>query len=358
MERVWGKEAISVFSFGTTEPGSSSKGWSGLRLKPGDAVTVALAGITVITGNITARSTSLDAQGHEVLVQGRSVAAKIADMSVPIKPGSFSGQSYEQVAKGLLAPLGVGLMVRNPPPILSKPFKSLYPQYGETILEMLDRLSQMRGVFHSDDAQGNLVVGQGDPSAAPVATLREGVNIKSASVSLVNDNAWSKLTVAGQNVGDDQNRPPRDQSASVVNPNADTTREKIIMAPHTGDADEMQAHANYRMAVDAWVQVQATIVVQGWVRPDGKLWDVCDNLVVIAPSLFPNADGRQVLGVQTVKYTQDSDNGTTTTLECVLPNALSPYQSTGVQTDTSGNVLDGGGLAKAVPNPPDTRTEA
>ena len=357
VERVWGGEAISVFSLGATEPSESTTGWSDLRLKPGDAVTVALAGITVITGNVTARSTSIDAQGHEILVQGRSAAAKIADTSVPIKAGSFSGNTYEQTARGLLARHGVGLVVRNAPSIFSKPFRSLVPQYGETIMEMLDRMGSMRGVFHSDDADGNLVVGQGDPTAAPVATLQEGKNIKSATVRLVNENAWSLYTVAGQNVGTDQDRPSnRDQSASISNPNTDTIREKILIAPHTGDSDEMAAHANYRAAVDSWNQVQATFVVQGWVRPDGKLWDVCDNLSVIAPSLFPNEGGKQILGVQTVKYTQDSENGTLTTLECVLPNALSPYSNPNVLTDSNGNLLNGSGVGTAAPNAPDTST--
>ena len=352
VERTYGKDNISVFSFSTTEPGGSGA----VKLKPGDAVTVALAGITVITGGITARSAAIDAQGHEIMVQGRSTAARIADTAVPIRPGNFNGQTYEQAARGLLAPHGVDLVVRNPPPIFSKPFKSLVPQYGEGILEMLGRMASMRGVFHTDDPQGNLVVGQSDPKAPAVATLQEGVNIKSATARLINENAWSKMTAVGQNVGDDQNRPPRDHSASAINPNADTTREAIAIAPMTGDSDEMAAHANWLTAQDTWVQVQATFTVQGWVRPDGKLWDVCDNLSVKAPSLFPNADGFQTLGVQTVRYTQDAENGTLTTLECVLPNALTTLANPHVPTDADGNFTDNSALGAAKPNASDTAT--
>ncbi len=67
-----------------------------------------------------------------------------------------------------------------------------------------------------------------------------------------------------------------------------------------------------------------------------------------APSLFPNADGRQILGIQTVRYTQESEGGTLTTLECVLPNALSPcYADPAVKKDRDGNFTDGAGLGKA-----------
>ena len=104
------------------------------------------------------------------------------------------------------------------------------------------------------------------------------------------------------------------------------------------------------------MQVQATFTVQGWIRPDGKLWDVCDNLSVKAPSLFPNADGFQTLGVQTVRYAQDAENGTLTTFECVLPNALTTLANPHVPTDANGNFIDNAALGAAKPNTLDTAT--
>jgi len=353
VERTYGADT-SVFSFSAAEPGAFGQGWAAMRLKPGDAVTVTLAGVLVITGNITARSTSIDAQGHELVLQGRSATANIVDSSIPVKPGKFDGQNIEQVTRALLAPHGVGLVVRNPPPIFAKPFQSLTMQFGETVSEMLERMSAMRGVFRTDDPQGNLVIGQGDPSAAPVATLQEGINIKSATVRLVNESAWSKYTAVGQNTGNDQNWPPRDQSGSSVDSTGPANREKLVLAPHPGDADEMTAHANYLRAIDTWNVVQATITVQGWKRPDGNLWNVVENVLIKAPSLFPNTDGTQTLGIQTVRYTQDSDNGTLTTLECVLPNALTTAPDPHVSTDASGNLTDGQALGAAKPDGPDT----
>jgi len=341
----------SEFAFSSVEPGSPGKGWTGMRFKPFDPVQVQLAGIQVIDGSVTTRITSMDAQGHEIMVQGRSRVCSIVDSSVPIKPGVFSGQTYEQVARGLLAPHGIGLVVRNPPPIFTKPFLSLVPQYAETVFEMLSRMAAMRGAFHTDDAQGNLVVGQGDASAAPVADLVEGVNIKSISCRLDNQNAWNAMSTIGQSVGNDQNRPPRDNSATSVDATVPDSRVKLMMAPHTGDADEMAAYTNHERAVATWNIVQCTIVVQGWVRPDGGLWDVCNNISVKSPSAFPNEDGFQTLGVQSVVYGQDSDSGTTTTLECVLPNALTSMLPL---NPTDANPTSGSGLGNAAPNPPDT----
>lgn len=311
----------SEFSFSSVEPGDPRHGFSGMRFKPFDPVVVKLAGITVITGSVTTRTTSMDAQGHEIAIQGRSRVCDLADASVPVRPGTFNKMSYEQIARGLLSPFGIGLNVRNPPPIFSKPFLSCVPQYGETISEMLNRLASMRGAFHVDDPDGNLVVGQGDPKAAPVALLKEGRNIKSISCRLDNQNAWNALSAAAQNVGTDDERPPRGYSATSRDASVPANRSKILLAPHTGYADEAAAYVDHERAVATWNVVQCSIVVQGWLRPDGKLWDVCDNISVISPSAFLS-DDVQTLGVQSVNYSQDSDNGTTTTLNCVLPNAL------------------------------------
>ncbi len=344
----------SEFAFSSVEPGSAGKGWGGMRFKPFDPVQVKLAGIQVIDGSVTTRTTSMDAQGHEIMVQGRSRVCSIVDSSVPVKPGNFNGQTYQQVAQGLLAPHGIGIVTRNLPPIFTKPFLSLAPQYAETVEEMLSRMASMRGVFHTDDPQGNLVVGQGDPSAAPVALLEEGRNIKSISCRLDNQNAWNAMSTIGQNIGTDENRPPRDNSATSTDATVPAARVKLMIAPHTGDSDEMAAHTNHARSVATWNVVQCTIVVQGWVRPDGKLWDVCDNISVKSPSAFPDDDGIHSLGVQSVTYAQDSDNGTITTLTCVLPNALTGMLPLNPTSSGGANPTSGSALGNAKPDSPDT----
>lgn len=332
--------AVSIFSFSAAEPGPFGEGWTSLRLKPGDEVTVSLAGVQVIKGNITTRDASYDAQGHDLVVQGKSSTMDLVDSSVAVKPGTFSGQTFEQAAKGVMSPHPSSLIIKNPPDIASKPFKSLTIQYGETVFGFIERMARMRGFILTDDEQGNLVASQTDPNAAPVAELQEGGNIKSAHGRLDDQNAWNKLSITGQNVGDDHNWPPRDYSATVENPNARPNRIRTGLAEHPGDAEDMQQRANYEAARCLWPVVQCTIVVQGWKRSDGKLWDVTDNVSVYSPMLFPNEDGRMTLGIQSVVYAQDSENGTTTTLELVLPQALTTVANPHVATDNQGNFID------------------
>ena len=170
VQRDW-NTIPSVFTFACAEPGPYGQGWDALRLKPGDRADVYLGGVKAATCWITTRTASFDANSHDLVVSGKSITCDLADSSVDVKPGTFNGMTFPQAARAIMKPHPVSLVIQNPPAIFTKPFKSLVPQYGETVFEMLQRMCIMRGVDMSDDEAGNLIVGQGDPSAAPVAEL-------------------------------------------------------------------------------------------------------------------------------------------------------------------------------------------
>ena len=322
VRRDYGKPE-SVFTFACAEPGPYGQGWDALRLNIGDRADVYLGGKKAATCWITTRTAAYDSGNHDLVVSGKSIPTDLCTSSVDVRPGTFNGQNFEQVARGIMKPHPVGLVIQNPPPIFTKPFKSLVPQYGETVFEMLNRMCMMRGVSMVDDENGNLVVGRGDPSAAPVAELVEGRNIKSARGTLDNQTAWHRLDITGQNVGDDDNWPPRDFTATLTNPNGRANITKLMVAEHPGDADEMQQRANIELARAYWAVVNVTVVVVGWKQPDGSLWRPTNNVLVRSPMLFPNETGSLPLGIQAVEFAQDAQNGSTTTLSLVLPQALS-----------------------------------
>jgi prophage tail gpP-like protein len=263
--------AISVFQFTAAEPGPYGQGWDDLRLKPGTPVQVQLGGVQVINGSVTARVAAYDAWSHDLVIAGRSLTANLRS-SVQVQPGSFDGYTFEQANKGIMAPFGVGLVIQNAPDIVSKPFIKLAVQYGESVLEFLERTSKMRGMFLTDDKDGNVVAGLGPSSQTGVAELVEGGNMKRAVGKLLDEGLWSRLSLVSQYAGDDQNRPPRDVSATVQNPNGDPNHTVTIIAEHPGQADEMQARANLEAMRSLWPCVEVEVTVAGWFRSDGKLW--------------------------------------------------------------------------------------
>ena len=286
----------SVFEFRAAEPNVyGDGGWANLRLKPGDPVQIILGGVQVINGNVTTRQASFDAQSHELVIAGKSLTQNLHS-SVVVKPGNYNGNTFEQATRGVLGPVGLNLSLVNPPSMASKPFTSLAVQFGESVGEFVERIAKMRGLFLTDDENGNLVASQVDPSAAAVAELEEGRNILRATCKLDDQSLWSGLSVVGQQTGNDQNWPPRDNSATVQNPNGPPNRTQIIAAEHPADATDLQQRANFEAAHSSWPVVEAQITVVGWKKDDGSLWVPTENVTVYSPTLFPNETGSITLG--------------------------------------------------------------
>lgn len=348
---------VSVFQFSAAEPGPFGQGWDALRLTPGTPVQVLLGGVKVIDGYVTTRVASYDAESHDLIIAGKSKTCDIHDSSVVVKPGTFNGYTFQQAGKGVMAPHPVQLVMQNPPASASKPFPSLVTQFGETVGEFLERTAKMRGMILCDDKDGNITAGQGPSSVQVVAELQEGRNIKRATGKLDDQTLWSRYTMASQQPGTDQNWPPRDNSATVQNSLTRPNRFKLGISEHPGDSDDMVHRANLEAARSTWPCVECQITVVGWFNPDGSLWDVTDHITVLSPMLFPNDSGSMTLGVQAVTYGQDSQNGTTTTLDLVLPQLLTstpdPNSSTGVSGPT-GDPANYPGAAK--PDAPDTQS--
>jgi hypothetical protein len=64
-------------------------------------------------------------------------------------------------------------------------------------------------------------------------------------------------------------------------------------------------------------KIQASVVVQGWMRPGtAQLWQAGGNVVVWSPMAVING---QVMKIQTATFSQDRNSGTTTTLDLVVP---------------------------------------
>lgn len=314
---------VSVFSFSASEVASGRK-MSATLLKPGDAVAISLGGVQIINGYITKRQASFDKESHDLVIQGKSRTCDVADSSVIINAGDYKGYNVQQIANGVMQPHGVSFVTRNPPPGWDRPFDFATPHYGETCFSFINRLCNQRGLLITDDKDGNLVAGQADQSAAPVADLVEGRNILRAVGVLDDENAWSTTGMIQQYPGTDQNwGTTRAAAATVQNPGL--TRENRVRLVHgdmTGDSAQLATRTSFENMLTASTIVTASVTVVGWFKLDGTLWKEGDNVTVRSPMLFPMATDPVKLSVQSVTYAQDPGEGTTTTLELVQPQRL------------------------------------
>ena len=284
---------------------------------------IRLAGRAVIPGIIKARQVAYDEKQHALQLQGLSKVSDIMYSTVKHSPGEFKNYSLAQIANSVLQPHGIRFSLKGSTSGADKPFPKINVQVGETIFTFIERLCRFRNVFVIDDGGGNLVAYRAGPRSSPIADLEEGRNIKRASLTMTDEQAYGKIEALGQRPGNDDHfgDDARDVSATALNPAVTATRALTFMAEMPGDKADMQMRADHELAENYATMLDGTITVQGWQRDDGSLWmeHVGETITVRSPMIFP--DGQMQLAIESVAHKQD-DGGTTTDIGLVLPGRL------------------------------------
>ncbi len=309
--------AASTFQFAATEKIDANGAFQNWRIQPGDSCTITLAGLLAFTGYIDVRQGSYNKTEHGILFAGRSVSAEAVDSSAIIKGGQFGGYTFEQLAKAILQPTGVNLVIEGNPPYIGKPFPNFSIRAGETAFMVVDRLARLRTLRLSDDKNGNLVATYAGDSHASGAQLVEGKNILQARATIDVSNNFGNTNVMSQARGSDEDWPTNDYSARSTNPNARATRSKIIMLEEPGDAQDCVARVQHELAFQATAEINCSVTVQGWQSSPGTLWDINQTYNVSSPML----DLNRALKSKSVLYAQNEE-GTLTTIELCTPESL------------------------------------
>jgi prophage tail gpP-like protein len=292
--------------------------WEKLQFKPGDSCTITLAGITAVVGFIEVRQVAYDANQHGVMLMGKSLTAWAARSSVDTKTGNFDDKNIVQVAQEVISQYNVGLKVVGSPDMT--PFPKLQNEKGELVWDFLERIARPRGVVMGSDSFGNFLL-IGDHSFPIVTELVEGQNIKSCQCTIRHDLTYEQYDASAQHPASDDNSGT---AASEINATAGGIVTKIVSKLITPAEQpvktqaEIQARANNERGWHDYTEISATIVVQGWLRDYTTLWTPGDPVHVFSPMAMLD----NVLKIQNVKFTQDNNSGTTTTLDLVMPGLL------------------------------------
>lgn len=293
----------------TEKMGTNGAVGQALSIKPKDICEVRLAGQTFLKGAIFSRQVAYDANNHTVRVTAASATQMTTRQSVPLKDGNFKGYSFQAIANKVLSPLGITLKTKNPPSGWDKPFKNINAEPGETIWNLLDRLSKYRGIRLSDDNVGNLVA-HGDADPQSKAGLVEGQNILAASVTFQYPQQTGQ-DVVGQQPGSDtvSGDQARSSAAKVDAKGGDGGPKRSYVADIPVDGDDAAKASAASQLVALSIQTEAQIVVQGWLTGDGKLPEIRDFVDIDSPSL----PIKQKMQIAELAFTQDNNGGTRTT---------------------------------------------
>ena len=319
-ESIWlqfrWNDAFAYFRFIAAERPPPSD-WTLLQFKPGDPCTVTLAQQPALTGLITDRQTSYDANRHQVQLIGKSNTHWGYKSSVDTPTGSFDGQNLVQVFMSTMSkypgtPKVIGVV--NP-----LPFVKLQNEVGETNWDFNERLARVRGAVLGADNFGNyLLIGQ---HSFPVdATLQEGVNIQACECHISRNDFYSLYDVRGHAAGSDSNYGAAANEIKAVVPGKAPVYSNLITPaeqPLTSQAEAADRAYNEGKWREG-TEVIANIVVYGWTWNGVDLWAAGQNVTVISPMAMLN----MVMKIRTVTFEQNNSAGTTSTLECVAPWVL------------------------------------
>lgn len=333
--------SFSDFAFTCAEPGGLYGGRPALQIEPGTRCQVTLAGIQVIDGYVVDRQVGYDANDHRVIIQGRSLTREIARSSADGK--QYRGYSFEALAKALTKDTGVKLIVKDPPKGWDRPIENFASDGFATIWHELERVAHKRGVQMYDDKDGNLVLSGAPISGGSVADLIEGENILALRGVISDNNVFSKIIAVGQQPGTDEQFGKKASEVQATSENKLGAPGSVLRVPAEMPINPMdaQTRTDVQSGVSYATDVDLTVTVRGWLKPDGQLWDVRDPLTVKSPMMFPQNEGRMQLGVRAVQFLQDAQ-GSRTVLNLCLPNALSTT-STNVTKGEVPSILNSSG---------------
>lgn len=306
-------DPVSIFTLTVTEKKDLPPNWRLIQLRPGQIVTVRLAGIQTIYGYITQRNVAYDRDQHGVQITGKSRPVDLVKSSVMTETGKFDGYPWLPIAKAITAPFGIGVDTRGE--IDNYKFKNCQVSPGETCFAFLDRLARMRNIVLGTNESGNLLA-VGPHSAIAEDDLIEGKNILAARVLIQDEYIFKQYLAPTQQAGDDEvwGRPAASIMESLGG-SAPRYSPHISPTEMPGDRYELKKRLEFEYRWREGTVIVAHITVQGWLRPAGNaLWRVGMYVRVKSPMAMLD----MVLGVRGVTFSQGPE-GTLTTLELVAP---------------------------------------
>jgi prophage tail gpP-like protein len=229
---------------------------------------IQIAGKTVITGYIDDSNPSYSADDHNLTIIGRDAAQDLVDCAAVTDGFGVLNQNLIQIARGLCKPFGIAVSV-SPGVSTGGAFQFSRINVGETCLEALQRLSQIRGVLVMSDSQGGIVFTQAGASRARTQ-LELGRNIESCDATHSVKDRFHKYLVYSQTFEVDNPSVAQQVIGSAVDPDSRIRKGRVTIVDPVEPSDIYMASklaqwvANTRRAQGDRAQYK----VKGWLDID------------------------------------------------------------------------------------------
>lgn len=284
-------------------------------IKPGQESLLLLDGDPVITGYVDTLAPDYDSQQHSLHVTGRDKTCDLVDCSAIYKSGQWHNVKVDQLARDLLKPYGIKVIVEVD---VGSAFSSFNIQEGESVFECLDRAARMKALLLTSSPLGDLVITRAGKTRLD-CELIEGVNIKAARAEFSWSERFSIYTAKGQGrLGEDGEQSHAAPTARVTDPVVSRHRPLIVLAESHTENVSLKDRVEWERNVRRGRSARGSITVQGWRRPDGALWMPNMLVAVTSPMLWLNNAEMLIVGCT---WTLD-ERGTNTELAIARPEAF------------------------------------
>lgn len=284
------------------------------EIKPGDRIHCHLGKKAVFEGFIDKLSISISDSSRNITIQGRDRTQDLVDCSI-VDKSEFNSLGFLEIATELCSPYGIKVISLTSD--LGAPFVKFSIRQGETALEALDRAAKERQLILLSSEHGNLIITKKGISRSPTQLI-EGLNVLSASVVFDNTQRFSSYIVKGQSTGIIGTAKDASQNRGEAKDNGVTRfRPSIIISENAIDNDGAQKRAEFEASFRAAKSCELNVVIVGWRRIDGTLWQVNELVDIDIRSV--GIKGKML--IQRVKFDQ-SENGRRTELELIRPDAF------------------------------------
>lgn len=291
------------------------EGGQSTPLKPGDACQLELEGDVVIDGYLDDVGESYSAQHHTMSAAGRSKVADLVDCSAVHGTGQWIQQGLVQIAADLLRPFALRVDVAEGVDV-GEPFRRYRIEFGESVLDCIERAARMRGVLVVAGPQG-ITFTRAGRTRVRTTIVRSGVLSGRRNVS--HRDRFSDYLTRGRAAGDDEwsGDVATQQDLLVLDPDVDRYRPLLIQSEGEGGKADLERRATWERGVRMGRSVELRYTLPMWSHDDG-LWE--PNTLVAVDDDWLGVKGEFL--VESVELSL-GDEGTRAELSLVDPLAYS-----------------------------------
>ncbi|PCJ68197.1 MAG: hypothetical protein COA62_15650 [Rhodobiaceae bacterium] len=288
-----------------------------------DKCSVLVDGEAVLVGHVEKLVPSYDKGNHQITFMGVSKTGDLVDCAAISGQGQMIGVTILEVARVLCAPFGISVRAEAPTGSVIPNFQ-ISP--GDTVFECLGKLAKERGLYLTDDANGNLVITKSGTSSASGRIVNRldgsGNNVLSARGGIDVSQRFSEYHAKGTSQRFVSNDSGSENTTGIaVDSDVPRYRPTVLNVEGDADAEVTQKRADWEASNRLARSMGYSYTVQGWRQtPGGPLWVPNQTVPVIDETMKINGS----FLVSNVDFQISDNGGSTTVLKVVPPDSFEP----------------------------------